>query len=67
MTAYNAKYKTGDIVRLRSGGPPMTVQHMESSYAGISAYPHKDPIPCVWMDEHGVCHEKVFAAEAVGP
>ena len=67
MSAFNAKYKTGDIVRLLSGGPPMTVMHPEGTGAAYTVSILKDPIPCVWMDQEGRCHEKTFAAECVGP
>lgn len=67
MTHYNARYKTGDTVRLLSGGPPMTVQHEESHYASTLPHPVKDPIPCIWFDQEGHCHQRVFAADVVGP
>ncbi|MBO6767262.1 MAG: DUF2158 domain-containing protein [Erythrobacter sp.] len=36
------KFQVGDVVRLKSGGPLMTVQ--QSTYA--------DNIMCVWLGEH---------------
>ena len=35
--------KIGDVVRLKSGGPEMTVAH-------IGKYAHKDGAMCVWFD-----------------
>ena len=45
----------------------MTVQHEESHYASTLPHPVKDPIPCIWFDQEGHCHQRVFAADVVGP
>ncbi len=37
----NAPFKVGDIVQLKSGGPRMTVESIESAGAAF----------CVWFDE----------------
>lgn len=41
------KYQPGDVVRLKSGGPPMTVAHVrdpQRTLTGLQAY------GCVWFD-----------------
>ena len=50
-------FKTGDVVRLRSGGPKMTIT--EPPEAGITGY------HCVWFDEQNVYHSHYFGAEAL--
>ncbi len=42
-------FKTGDIVKLRSGGPEMTVTSVEG-----------DDIVCTWFDENGVNQDGIF-------
>lgn len=66
-TASNAPYKTGDVVHLNSGSPPMTVMHQEGYGAGVALYKLKDEIPCVWMDEQGRPHQMSFAAACLRP
>ena len=39
----------GDVVRLRSGGPWMTVEWCEAHWAS-----------CVWVDGQGVCQKRQF-------
>ncbi len=41
-----AKFKTGDIVRLKSGGPDMTVQ----SYSTDILEGHKQVVHCQWFN-----------------
>ena len=38
------KFKTGDVVRLKSGGPEMTVQNY---------VPGKTRVICTWFDDKG--------------
>ena len=45
----------GDIVRLKSGGPKMTIVSIDES-AGAS---------CTWFDRNGKRHESVFALATV--
>ena len=45
----NDAIEEGDIVRLRSGGPPMSVQTVTP-----------DGIECMWFDSDGRLQEKIF-------
>lgn len=47
-----AKFKVGDTVRLKSGGPLMTV----------SVAQHDDDTWCTWFDERGKREEATFNA-----
>lgn len=50
-----AEFKKGDTVRLKSGGPAMTIQNLgEYEHAGI-----EDGALCVWFDR-GQRQEEVF-------
>ena len=42
--------KVGDVVRLKSGGPDMTIEN-------IGKYVHKDGAMCVWFDGKKRFHE----------
>jgi len=54
-----AEFKKGDTVRLKSGGPLMTVTNYgESSYEGIKVW-------CVWFDEKNKKIESTFDPEAL--
>lgn len=46
-----AEFKTGDVVRLRSGGPLMTVDE-----AGRGSKSLPDCIPVAWFDVAGLLH-----------
>jgi uncharacterized protein YodC (DUF2158 family) len=46
--------KPGDVVRLRSGGPLMTVESVESGVARV-----------VWIDDRQQTHRESFAPEAL--
>src|SRR5689334_14185477 len=55
------EFQPGDVVRLRSGGPPMSVERMSSEY---------DETPdgyafCVWFDKTGILQEGWFASEVL--
>ena len=47
-------FKVGDVVQLKSGGPPMTIQRM---------YPDSTPpdAKCKWFDEKSATKEEDFA------
>ena len=44
----------GDIVRLKSGGPKMTISALDDSQA-----------TCIWFDRNGKRHEQAFALVTV--
>lgn len=44
------KFKPGDVVYLKSGGPGMTVDGVANGMVG-----------CVWFDSDGHDHERVFS------
>jgi uncharacterized protein YodC (DUF2158 family) len=46
--------KVGDIVKLNSGGPPMTVESVEKRKA-----------VCVWHDLNGCCFKETFLHECL--
>jgi uncharacterized protein YodC (DUF2158 family) len=46
--------KVGDVVRLRSGGPPMTVEAVDGAAARV-----------VWMDDKHQTHRDSFPPEAL--
>jgi uncharacterized protein YodC (DUF2158 family) len=48
-------FTVGDIVKLRSGGPKMTVEKVEDD----------DVVQCVWFDEMNVTQNKGFPANAL--
>ena len=55
--ARKSKYKIGDIVRLKSGGPSMTVESIRDSDGDIY---------CHWFAGDKL-HAGVFSPEAIGP
>lgn len=54
------KFKTGDVVRLKSGGPDMTVR----SYSDDIVEEHKQVVECQWFNgkkaEIGGFHEDML-------
>jgi uncharacterized protein YodC (DUF2158 family) len=49
------KLKIGDVVRLKSGGPMMTVGSLETAYEG-------QRVRCDWIADDGVLHTAAFAS-----
>lgn len=45
--------KPGDTVRLKSGGPMMTVDHIIT--------PARDSAYCIWFDNDGKRHREIFS------
>ena len=60
MSGNSALFKVGDIVRLKSGGPPMTVVHLPE--ADLPNLPGE--FICTWFEgkRH---HQKSFPAEGL--
>jgi uncharacterized protein YodC (DUF2158 family) len=61
MSENSALFKVGDIVRLKSGGPPMTVVRIPA--IDLPSLPPEDFV-CSWFEgkRH---HQKSFPAEAL--
>ena len=52
--------KVGSIVRLKSGGPSMTVTKV-----GSPLYSSQPTVWCSWFDEKGLKQESTFPPDAV--
>jgi uncharacterized protein YodC (DUF2158 family) len=52
-------FKVGDIVRLRSGGPRMTVEVI------LPDMPGGPVVACSWFDENNQHHDRSFAPAAL--
>jgi uncharacterized protein YodC (DUF2158 family) len=52
-TMAQSKFKLGDVVKLKSGGPRMTITFVQPQNSDI-------PIRCTWF-AHGVASEKISA------
>lgn len=50
-------FRIGDVVRLKSGGPPMTVTETPG--------PETDTYHCVWFDGRGDYHSHHFEADVL--
>lgn len=53
-----AEIVVGRTVRLKSGGPVMTVEGIETEKTELQAR-------CVWFDEHNQPHEALYAFSAL--
>ena len=65
MGKNSAPFKIGDIVRLKSGGPPMTVVQLPAlDLPSLPPLPGDDQFVCMWFEgkRH---HQKSFPAEAL--
>ena len=51
-------FNVGDTVRLKSGGPRMTVESLEQ-FDGM------DTVSCVWFDEKNEVQRQTFPADIV--
>lgn len=54
------QFNKGDVVRLRSGGPPMTVTSVGEAHMSSTM-----SVWCVWFDEKGEQKSGTFPIEAV--
>lgn len=63
------RFQDGDVVQLKSGGPPMTVENVPNPYTILrqlregespSNDPDPDEVMCRWVDSEGKCHERRF-------
>ncbi|QRO34144.1 DUF2158 domain-containing protein [Chromobacterium violaceum] len=55
--------RVGDIVRLRSGGPKMTVESVNSP--GLKGMNFEMPVACTWFNDRGVRERAVFEATSL--
>jgi uncharacterized protein YodC (DUF2158 family) len=46
-----ANLNIGDVVRLKSGGPPMTVRELTTARLSSPSDSPKDHVKCQWFDE----------------
>lgn len=53
------KWKPGDVVRLASGGPDMTVQAVNEKKGGVES------VDCVWFNQDGKVVENDFPPETL--
>lgn len=58
QTNGTAEFKTGDKVRLRSGGLGMMVDFLGTPVGS-------DGVPCVWFDETGTFLSRTFSPEVL--
>jgi len=58
------KFEVGDLVKLKSGGPLMTVLGYEESIYEHGK-PDKGRYRCAWFDGKGLNHGAVFPARAI--
>lgn len=59
------QFKKGDVVRLKSGGPDMTIEHYKM-IVGISYSKESDDIVlCSWFDIKGELQSREFQQEAL--
>jgi uncharacterized protein YodC (DUF2158 family) len=54
------KFKTGDVVTAKMGGPKMTVE-------AVREKTHDDVVQCAWFDQMFVLHRDAFDAQALKP
>ena len=60
---HDVTYKSGDVVRLKSGGPSMTVRYAASVYVeGPLRY-----VDCIWTSADGIPQERRYPVDAVEP
>lgn len=52
------KFKVGDVVKLKSGGQPMTINKFV--YDDFNKKPFEDRVECVWFEGKKFLREKIF-------
>jgi uncharacterized protein YodC (DUF2158 family) len=58
-----AKFQPGDIVKLKSGGPNMTVEGYETLFAGDSSI-ETNNVQCSWFNGNTI-HKELFQDSAL--
>jgi len=61
MTSINI----GDVVRLKSGGPLMTIKEFTTAHVYSSPDAPADHVQCQWFDEEQNCKVARFAVSAL--
>ncbi len=55
------EFKKGDVVKLKSGGPRMTINDIgDYGYGGGDGF---DQAKCTWFDEKNIIQEHLFTLE----
>ena len=54
------EFEIGSVVRLKSGGPKITV-----AGNAFKELPYVNAYPCVWFDSRGIKHDGIFEADAL--
>ena len=54
------EFEIGAVVRLKSGGPKITV-----AGTAFNELPYVNAYPCVWFDSKGTKHDGVFESDAL--
>ncbi|WP_045027960.1 YodC family protein [Draconibacterium sediminis] len=58
-------FKQGDVVRLKSGGPKMTIENYYV-HVGISSSSVSDHlVDCTWFDNNGVLQSRTFEQDSL--
>ena len=55
------EFKIGDVVRLKSGGPEMTVS--QYPFKTVDGGEHEGQVECTWFDSENRLKHKVFKVE----
>ena len=59
---HRVRFRVGDVVTLKTGGPRMTV-----TYAGPVVFDDDDWLICQWFDESGEFRQEMFHHDTVVP
>jgi len=60
------KFKVGNVVRLKSGGPPMVVS-LDCKRMQTQNGDFLDTVWCVWFDKNDVSHAQAFHPDTLIP
>lgn len=60
------KFKTGDVVQLKSGGPEMTVRGYETGInANLENYESDTEVVCEWFDDKNQVQQRSFDQDSL--
>jgi uncharacterized protein YodC (DUF2158 family) len=60
-----ADLNVGDAVKLKSGGPLMTVKEFAAAHAYSASDAPRDHVICQWFDEKQICKMARFPVESL--